>query len=386
VPPRPRALPATSRRALPPEVDPWFLLPAVEPISGARLVDPRAARQRRRSGERLVRYRGSRGDRSTVFRSSAIGPLGGLRPGALDVAVAGRGTLVPAPVAALGSGATMSRLTVPDDARRRATYVVAGRPATVLKVARHGGEGGRSAREQTNLAAAIELVGPAHLPTPLGHGVLDGREWALESLERGVPLRRARRWWRLRHGRATLDALGRWLTELAVRSAFPVDGGVAVFQHGDLASGENVLVHRRSFVVIDWETATPTGAPLTDLLPTLAIGIARLTPTADPVEQAERVLRVCRGEGWQGAWLHGQVLEHLDRLDLPLGSAGLLAIDAWARLAAMRSQRDELLRAAGLTPPAAEMSLGERVHERWLDDPALGEDWPALATSTPRPT
>jgi hypothetical protein len=366
--------PTTSGSAYRPDVDQGLFLPADHDTAGARMIEA-AAGAARRPGEHLVAYRPTRVAGATEYRPRRRG-----RPRAGDVVIAGRGSLVPAAVSALGPGATTSRLTIADDERRRASFVVPGRPPRLVKLARHPGEAGRTAREQANLASVLELVGPAHVPSPLGHGVVGGHEWGVESLERGVPLRRARRWWRLRHGRATLDALGRWLTELAVRSASPVDGGVAVFAHGDLASGENVLVHRRSFVVIDWETATPTGSPLADLLPTLALGVARLDAGASAIEQTERALAACRGEGRDGAWLLGHVREHLGRLGLATEGAGRLATDAWAQLASMRSRRDDLLREAGLQPPrTSEPSLGERVLERWLDDPELGLAWPALA-------
>jgi hypothetical protein len=361
-------------------VDPWLFLPADGDVPGARMIEATDARHDLRSGEQVVRYHAARIDGATVYRPGRrVG-----RPSESDVVVAGRGSPVPAAVSALGPGATVSELTIPDDERRRATFAVPGRPPRLVKVARHAGEAGRAAREQANLASVIELVGPAHLPAPLGHGVVGGREWAVESLEPGVPLRRARRWWRARHGWSTLDALGTWLTDLAVRSASPVEGGVEVFAHGDLASGENVLVHRGSFVVIDWETATPAGAPLADLLPTLAIGVARLRPSAGPVERAARVLAACRGEGREGRWLHRHVRVQLDRLEPSPDTAGALATAAWERLAAMRDRRDDLVRDVGLTPAPA-TSLVDRVLEGWLEDPALGADWPALAASAPGP-
>jgi hypothetical protein len=363
----------TSVSAYRPDVDPGLFLPVDHDIAGARMIEP-AAGAARRPGEHLVAYRPTRIAGATEYRPRRRG-----RARAGDVVIAGRGSLVPAAVSALGPGATASRLTIADDERRRASFVVPGRPPRLVKLARHPGEAGRTAREQANLAAVLALVGPSHLPSPLGHGVVDGREWGVESLEPGVPLRRARRWWRLRHGRATVDALGTWLTELAIRSARPVDGRVAVFQHGDLASGENVLVHRRWFAVIDWETATPDGAPLADLLPTLALGLILLEPGASPGEQTERVLAAGRGEGRDGAWLHGHVRAQLRGLGLATDAAGRLASDAWAQLAAMPARRDELLRAAGLTPPPVSgPSLGERILERWLEDPALGVDWPVL--------
>ena len=131
-----------------------------------------------------------------------------------------------------------------------------------------------------------------HAPRPLGSGLLGPFAWSAETAASGRPLAEVVA--STRHStniQSVLEDLASWFTELgaatrtvrtwsgedglalrgehrglsAVRAALSDVPGVLV--HGDVGTGLNVLVDRRSFNVIDWETAAVAELPLTDLLP-----------------------------------------------------------------------------------------------------------------------
>jgi hypothetical protein len=261
---------------------------------------------------------------------------------------------------------------------------------------------GRREQEVLDRLAAVGLG--AHVPAALGTGATNGVAWSAETFAAGVPLSATGRAWRRRHGRATLASLGDWLHTVATATAHPrppgvtvaasaplrgaarttlgpaleaVGGAVSVLTHGDLASGENVLVRRASFTVVDWETATDDGLPLQDLLPTLALGLARIERRGTGAAGAEAVIGWGLGDGPEGEWLHRRVRALIADLGVPLDAAGPLAAIAWGYQASMRLRHDELVAASG-AQPSPWTSIGELVFERWMNDERLGIGWTAL--------
>ena len=325
-----------------------------------------------------------------------------------DVTVAGRGRLVPAVISAAGPHAVVRQVSFDTDQRRRAAFVVgrSGRTpdSMIVKVARARGEGARGAVEQRRMSSVAALGLAARVPRPLGHGEVREIGWSAESLEPGVPMARASTAWRRRHATVVLDRLATWLGDLAAATAHPrssapagdhlplrgtalervgpllddIAGVACVTCHGDLASGENVLVRRRSFIVIDWETAVDDGVPLVDLLPTLTLGLARVHGGPGPAGQAEYALRLSRGQAPESPWLFGRVATYLDRLDISCEKAGDLAALAWGYQASMRARHDELLRTSGHEPHVW-TSPAELILRAWLDDDELGDRWRAFA-------
>jgi hypothetical protein len=363
------------------------------------------------AGRSSVRYRAGRRQEATVYRTG-VWNIDSLRWAVrrarrhdLDVTVTGRGSLLPAAVAAAG-GVSVDRVVVDDDPRRRLAILARsgdGAPI-VVKVGRRPGAPGRAEAEQAALTAVTDAGLGAVVPTPLGHGVILDREWAAESFVGGVPVRVAGRAWRLRRGHAVLDAVGGWLTELAVATrqppvagtrladAVPLDSAVhselrdvelpvaeipTVLAHGDLASGHNLLVKGRQFAVIDWETAMHEAPPLLDLLPTLATAAARIDGVAGVHDRVEYVLALCEGRARRSPWLFAHVERHLRRLEVPLEAVGPLALLSWGYHASMRARRDELVRHGG-HEPRPWTSPFEIVFARWRDERALGSTWRAF--------
>jgi hypothetical protein len=343
---------------------------------------------------RHLRSRAAAGIERFVHRGSA----------APAIYACGPGTVLPAVVTAACPGGTVERAWFERDPRRRAAFAVgASTGDAVVKATRTETEGGRGPTEQAVLFALRDAGVDDNLPVPLGHGTTSGAAWSAESLVRGVPMDRTRRWWRRRHGRSVLDRVGTWLDALAsatseqpdapLRERLPLHASIgrdledlrahardisAVWTHGDLASGGNIVVRGATFTVIDWETARPQGLPLVDLVPTLCLGSARLEVGSDSAAQAAHVVQLCRGEHPRSDWLLGHVATYAAQLGLDAGVVGLLATLAWGYQASMKPMHDDLVRAGGANP-VPWTSPAELVLARWMDDPALGVRWTAYS-------
>lgn len=321
-------------------------------------------------------------------------------PGRASVVLRGPGVRRPAVVAAALGGGRLRSVLLGDDPRRRAALVVTTRwrRRVVVKCVRRPGVT-RGPDEQAALRTLLDLDVAAPVPVALGAGDHDGISWSVESFAAGTPLSRARRSWRLRHGWAVLDGLAAWLDHLARASASGacvgggspplrgraserlgglVDsiGAPGVLCHGDLASGENLLVRGRRFTVIDWETAR-IGPPLLDLLPTLCLGAARIAGAHGNDQVASFVVALARGEHRRSPWLFQRVATHLAAVGLPPEAAGPLAAVAWGYQASMRARHDELVVSEGMAPRAW-ISPAEVIFDRWWEDARLGPDWPAF--------
>jgi hypothetical protein len=322
-----------------------------------------------------------------------------------DIAVVSTRSTGPGVVEAAVPGGRFQRAIFGRDPRRRVCFLVepaGSRETLVVKVSRAGIEG-RGAREQRWLATLQHLGFGPGVPQPFGHGTFTGREWSCESLAPGAPLAHAGRSWQRLHGPAAVDALARWLIDLGRTTAHaplaPPDGRVlplrgelaprlapvldrvsdlpSILQHGDLASGENTMVAGRRVTVIDWETAVDHGIPLVDLVPTLALGMARLRGWHRPASQATYVLRLGAGLAPESGWFFDHVRDALRRLSIPSHRAGELAALAWGYQASMRLRHDELVRATGAVA-FPWVSTAELIAPAWLDHDGIGLAWPAL--------
>lgn len=320
---------------------------------------------------------------------------------------------IPAVVRAAVPGAALLRLTVSPHARRRTSFVVMPPGATrqersIIKagVGAHGA--GRADPEQTMLREIERLGLGDAVPRAGGSGDLDGLHWSVESEANGRPIARARRPWWLRHGGSIVRAMARWLDDLAIRSARSVparpapERGIAVVgeaaawvrpalgaladvpaivTHGDLATGENVLVSGSGFWVVDWETSTAHGVPLVDLLPFTCWALARRRGLSRPAEQAAFVLELCRGTVGESRLLFGIVQDHLRGLVLDEQMAGPLAAIAWAHHGSMRARHVSMVRSAG-GEPSTWVSMSELVLQGWMRDDSLALTWSALGAAS----
>src|SRR5688572_25403820 len=112
-----------------------------------------------------------------------------------------------------------------------------------------------------------------------------------------------------------------------------------------------------------------------DALPFLCAALAA-GPGGPPVV-AERVIHLCQGRSPASNRLFSLVATYCDRVGVPISQAGPLALLAVAYQASMPLVREELLRAAGDQPDPFTSPWTE-IAERWLTEPGLGVDWPAL--------
>lgn len=323
--------------------------------------------------------------------------------GTARLTVASRTTTTPALAALLGVERTW--VVAGGGGPRRRPVLLApagsGRDAlTVMKVARRE-DASRGTTEQGVLTRLRQAGLSAHLPTPLGEGLLGPFAWSSESALSGRPLAdllaepssgsRARR---------VLEQVGAWLGELGRATRTPgIDPGAVallgehatptphlaglddvpgVLVHGDLAAGVNLLADDGSWGVLDWETARPSGPPLLDLLPLLCGSLATRHAPGDARRQAEHVVRLCTGAERDSDWLLRQVAGYLRAVGVPLDRAGALAGLVFRYQASMRLVHEELVRAAGDEPPQWE-SLWDEVARRWTTDAGLGSEWRALS-------
>lgn len=362
------------------------------------------------AGHRVAAYRGRQAAGGalvlTPLSRASMGRPAMRRAGGRTVWVSAAGTTTPAIVRAAVPGATVTELVVSSDPRRRVAFMLR-RPddhATTLivkaGVGRHGAD--RNAPEQAMLRQLHDLGVGAHVPEPHGDGELDGLHWAAETVVFGTPMIRMRPlWWRV-HGAMATGAVIHWLEDLAVRSARPApprweDRGLhpvgeaaawmraaldsvacspGVVTHGDLVTGDNILVAGRRFSVIDWETGTRDGVPLVDLLPMCCWSLARCRGLGRPSEQADFVVDLCAGSVAESPMLLDLVSRYLGRVGLPLRAAGPLAAVAWAHAGSMRARNAGMVQAAG-DQPRTWTSMAELVLERWMVHPRLGHGWAA---------
>jgi hypothetical protein len=233
-----------------------------------------------------------------------------------------------------------------------------------------------------------------HAPRLVGVSTAGERPVTVETAAVGAPLvYRLRAPGRRGPKRDLVEAIGRWLVDVAEATALPgradealaelafpegiveetradVDelraglGGLpAVLEHRDLAP-THVLVAHGSFSVIDWEEAARTGLPLADL----AFFLAQVLPILDGelddprIGRHEAFARLFRGESPSAGLLFDLLDEACTRLDVPPQAVPALLSLTWLRL-----------------------STGPRRHlaEAWFADPELGPAWPVWAR---RPT
>jgi hypothetical protein len=201
--------------------------------------------------------------------------------------------------------------------------------------------------------AAVPVAKPSSRPWLLATDPLAGRSAAVlltRAPRRLPPIADAVGDWLLRWNRATavrtiaaaevleqrvLGPLGRLLSEgnasepyaraLATLAARQHEHGlVVVASHGDLTMA-NVLVARSAPAIIDWESASADGLPLTDLWYALVDGVAR----AARVTHAYAVQALASGSAPAPAALASIPAQHADALRLSADEAVLAFHACW---------------------------------------------------------
>jgi hypothetical protein len=165
-----------------------------------------------------------------------------------------------------------------------------------------------------------------------------------------------------------------------------IDGVPATFAHGDLHP-RNVLVHGSSFRVIDLDRANRHALPLCDLWFFLADAYAVLDGAADRVTHFAELFGGC---GSHSRELFAATRRIAEAAGVPLAAVPALATLCWLDLGLPRwlvSENPDEARPGWVADWAAGRPvheqllaydrLGTRLAVHWLEDPALGADWPA---------
>jgi hypothetical protein len=283
-------------------------------------------------------------------------------------------------------------------------------PHWVLKFARVRDYTDPFDRDEQGYRIAMD-AGPlvtVHTPAPLGRFVVDGLHASVETAAPGATLVA------YLHGRAPrerklakLDAIARWVLEVAVRTADPPAalqpelerltryvvprwreagaafnpekdlGGIpAVLQHNDLGSW-NIVVDGDGFVALDWEAARRHALPLWDLLYLLTDALAHLDGVPSTLADRERhFVQLFRGELPSSRTLFSWVAAAVRRLQLPPERVGELASLCWMHHGLSPEARKAAIDQLGdPSPPSFWLQLIEQLARRWLSDPALGTGW-----------
>jgi hypothetical protein len=273
----------------------------------------------------------------------------------------------------------------------------------VLKLSRVRGYTGPFERDERGLRLAAEAgdVVAAHAPRLLGRFEADGLPCSLESAAAGLRLtyllqRRGSRRDKLR----AIEAVAGWALDVARATAAPaldeerrrLEEDVlprypqappdlvsrlpplpAVLQHNDLGCW-NVVVGRRGFTVVDWESARRHGFPLWDLLYFLVDALVHLDGAWQPDRREAHAARLLLGETPSSEILFRWVREAVRALELPLDAVGPVVTLGWLHHGLSPVARDEASQtlAPGLRSGG---TFAEWMAEVWLGTEGLGPEW-----------
>ncbi|HEX6702184.1 MAG TPA: hypothetical protein VF101_15760 [Gaiellaceae bacterium] len=278
-------------------------------------------------------------------------------------------------------------------------------PRWVLKFARVRGYTAPFERDERGLRLAEQSgdVVARHAPRLLGRFEVDGLACSLESAAAGRRLtyllqRRGSREAKLRE----IEAVAAWAVDVARTTAAPADALLderrrlqqdvptrypqappdlvsrlpalpAVLQHNDLGCW-NVVVGRRGFTAVDWESARRHGLPLWDLLYFLVDALVHLDGAWQPGRRETHAARLLLGETRSSEVLFRWVRAAVRALELPADAVGPVVTLGWLHHGLSPVARDAAssalapgLRSAG--------TFAEWMVEVWLRTPGLGPGW-----------
>ena len=232
---------------------------------------------------------------------------------------------------------------------------------------------------------------------------MDGLPCSIESAAAGRRLtyllqRRGRRLTKL----GAIEAVAAWILDLARTTTAPADAlleerrrlelevvpryaGVprdlvsrlpplpAVLQHNDLGCW-NIVVGRRGFTAVDWESARRHGLPLWDLLYFLVDALVHLDGAWSSGRRAAHAARLLLGETESSDVLFRWVREAVDVLGLPSEAVGPVVTLGWLHHGLSPVARDAASRelAPGLH---SDGTFAEWMAQLWLGTTGLGAGW-----------
>lgn len=290
-------------------------------------------------------------------------------------------------------------------------------PRWALKCSRVPGYRAPFDRDEAGLALLNGLPDEVrdHAPRLLGRFEVDGLHASLESAAPGVPLHklldglvrgddaialvRCIAEWTTALGRATasssaaleselerLDAevVPAW-SELALPSdlARGLAGVPAVVQHNDLGTW-NILSAGRDFTVVDWESARPIGLPLWDLVYFGTDALSTIARPMDPAGKFNRCLQLLRGELPGSTQLFRLTARAARDLGVPIPAVGRVITLCWLHHGLSHPTRRRAL--GDISPVSGDDDNALRPHlealaPSWVEDPALGLEWPAFVAA-----
>jgi hypothetical protein len=146
-------------------------------------------------------------------------------------------------------------------------------------------------------------------------------------------------------------------------------------QHNDLGTW-NVLVDGPRFAAVDWESASPAGLPLWDLVYFLAYAIVALDEV--PAERHEQhLVDAFLGRTASSRVLFRWIREAVGGLGLEPQAVGRLATTCWLHHGRSHVARESAVLDVGGEPAEEITQLPRRLARRWLAEPGLGPDWSA---------
>lgn len=142
-----------------------------------------------------------------------------------------------------------------------------------------------------------------------------------------------------------------------------------VLAHQDLGSW-NILTDGREFTVVDWESATTTGLPLSDVFYLATDTLAELHGPRDVGSRPRWCADLWAGALPASALLQRWALEAAAQADVPARQVGALATACW-----LHHGESHARRASHLADGAAAAGYLGLLAPLWREDPRLGLDW-----------
>ena len=133
-----------------------------------------------------------------------------------------------------------------------------------------------------------------------------------------------------------------------------------VFEHGDAAHPNLIVLDDGRVAAVDWERGEPDGLPLNDLTVALAYVASSDARASTPTEQAAAFASVATGDGWAATSLDAEA----ERTGIDPGLRPALVMVAWMRSVAWFA---EALGGQEAAPEAVPWLASERLAQHWRE-------------------